>query len=180
MILRNCPKPIQKRRNQFGLLIRRFRIEAGLTQRELTNKLHLAGWSINQPAIANMESGKRSLLDYEMMFFLDLFGKGWNDVVRDGLEPKKFPKPQRERQNYYGKLIRRFRIEKKMSQEKLATKLQLAGWDIDCAVVARIEHGERSLSDLELKFILDVLEKKSTDIFEKRDTQTCTKCKKKL
>jgi len=136
-------------------------MEAGWTQRMLTKKLHLAGWKANQPTVAQIESGNRSLLDYEFQFFLDLFGKGWNDVVRNGLEPKYFPKPEGKRQNHYGStLVRRFRKELGWSQEKLAAKLQLAGWDVDRSVVARIEYGERFLYDVELKYILDVMGKK--------------------
>jgi len=68
------------------------------------------------------------------------------------------------RQNLYGSLIRRFRIDAKWSQETFATKLKVAGWDIDQVVVAYIENGQRNLLDYELKFILDVFGKKCKDL----------------
>jgi len=75
------------------------------------------------------------------------------------------PRPEGgEKQNLSGIWIRKFRKEAGWSLEKLTAKLQLAGWDVDLAVVARIEYGQRSLLDYELKFFLDVFGKKLTDI----------------
>ena len=129
--------------------------------------MQLAGWNVNQPVVAQIESGKRTLLDYELQFFLDIFGKDWKDVAREGLEPTNVPKPRGERQHHFGKLIRQLRNEAGLSQEKLAVKLQLAGWDVDRAVVVRIECGQRPLLDYELKFILDALGVGWDDIFRK-------------
>jgi len=155
------------RRNKFGLLVRRFRIEAGWGQRMLAEKLQLVGWNVTQPTIAYIESGKRALLDCELQFFLDIFGKDWKDVASEGLEPTSIPKPRKERRHHFGKLIRHLRNEAGLSQEKFAAKLQLAGWDVDLAVVARIEYGERPLLDYELGFILDALGKDWDGIFRK-------------
>ena len=160
MIIRSSPRPIKKRQNQYGLLLRRYRVELNWTQRKLTEELHNAGWVIKQSAIAHIESGKRTLLDYELKFFLDVLGKSWADIASDHVELKHCPKPQGEKQNQYGELIRHWRTEKGWSQETLTTKLQVAGWDIDRSLLTLIENGRRPLFDYELKFLLDALGKK--------------------
>jgi len=118
-------------------------------------------------AVTCIENGRRTLFDYELKFFLDVFGKSWKDVALDNAKPRRCPEPQGERRNLCGALIRRFRNELGWSQEKLATKLQLAGWDIDYTVVMLIESGQRNLLDYELKYFLDALGKKSADVFRK-------------
>ena len=149
-----------------GKLIRRFRKEAGWTQGELAEKMQAAGWDIHREVVTRIETGRRKLFDYELKFLLDVFGKSWKDIVLDNIEPRKCPKPQEEKRNLLGKLIRRFRTERGWSQEKLATKLQLAGWDIDYYVVMLIENGQRNLLDYELKFFLDALGKDWDSIFK--------------
>ena len=130
-----------------------------MSQETLAEKLQVAGWDIDQSTIARIESGKRTLLDYELQFLLDAFGKSWKDVVRDGVKPRNCPEPQGEKRNLYGKLIRDLRTEMKWSQEKLAAKIQLAGWDIDRVLIALIETGQRPLLDYELKLFLDAFGK---------------------
>jgi len=158
---------VPRRRNQLGLLVRRFRIEAGWGQRVLAEKLRLAGLSISQPTIAYIESGKRSLLDRELQLFLDIFGKDWSDVARDGLEPTRLSKPRGKRKHHFGRLVRRFRDEVGLSQEKLAVRLQIAGWDVCRTVIMRIESGERPIFDYELELILRVLGKDWDNFFKK-------------
>jgi len=145
----------------------------------LMEKLRQAGWSTTQPAIAYLESGKRTLLDYELQFLLNIFGKSWKDIALDAREPKNFPKPRGERRHHLGTLVRYFRTEAGLSQEKLAVKLQLAGWDVDRLLVLRIESGQRPLYDRELQFILDVLKVDWESIFGKYDVSKRTPCKKK-
>jgi len=129
--------------------------------------MQAAGWDIGRVVVTRIETGRRKLFDYELKFFLDVFGKSWKDVVLDNVEPRICPEPQGERRNLCGTLIRRFRNERGWSQEKLAAKLQLAGWDIDYTVVMLIENGQRVLLDYELKFFLDALGKDWDGIFRK-------------
>lgn len=49
-------------------------------------------------------------------------------------------------------------IKPKMSQKKLADLLQIKGLDVDKNAIQKIESGERFVTDIELKFIAEVLE----------------------
>ena len=51
-----------------------------------------------------------------------------------------------------------------MLQTELAVKLQKAGWDIEMATLNRIESGARTLTDVELVFILKVLGNRFGDL----------------
>ncbi len=59
--------------------------------------------------------------------------------------------------NLFGPYLQTFRGVKGWTQEQLAARLQKNGWDIDMATLARIETGKRTLTDLELAFLLRVL-----------------------
>ena len=52
--------------------------------------------------------------------------------------------------NTLGPGIRRIREERGWSQEDLARRLQLAGWDVDRTLIARIELRMRCITDMEL------------------------------
>ena len=47
-------------------------------------------------------------------------------------------------------MVKRYRDELGLSQEGLAAKAQLAGWDIGRGVIAKIETGTRCVDDVEL------------------------------
>jgi transcriptional regulator with XRE-family HTH domain len=53
-------------------------------------------------------------------------------------------------QNLVGPQVRRLRIEAKLSQEALAAKLQLAGWDLSRGGLSKIEAGLRRVNDAEV------------------------------
>lgn len=61
--------------------------------------------------------------------------------------------------NLCGKNVARLRMamQPKLSQNKLAHQLQLAGLDLEKNAVQRIESGERFVTDIELKKLADVL-----------------------
>ena len=61
--------------------------------------------------------------------------------------------------NLCGKNVARLRMamEPKVSQNKLAGMLQLAGLDLEKNAVQRIESGERFVTDVELKKLAQVL-----------------------
>lgn len=55
--------------------------------------------------------------------------------------------------NLCGKNIAVLRKEMKISQRKLAERLQLKGLDLDKNAIQRIEAGKRFVTDIELKII---------------------------
>jgi len=65
-------------------------------------------------------------------------------------------KPQVQR-NALGARIRRAREGKGWSQNDLARKLQLDGWDVERTVITKIELHRRCITDYELLAIADVL-----------------------
>lgn len=69
---------------------------------------------------------------------------------------RKFPTAPGVR-NALGPGIRLAREAKGWSQEDLARKLQLTGWDVDRTLIARIELRTRCLTDLELLALAKVL-----------------------
>jgi len=75
-----CPEPEWGKRNLGGALIRKFRTDGRLSQEALATKLQVAGWNIDRTMIVRIESGARPLLDYELKFFLDVFGKKMKDI----------------------------------------------------------------------------------------------------
>ena len=56
-----------------------------------------------------------------------------------------------------GNNIRKIREETKMTQEMLATRLQLSGCDITRSAVAKIEVGQRHIYPDEIRLIKEIL-----------------------
>ena len=54
----------------------------------------------------------------------------------------------------------------KLSQKKLSDRLQLAGLDVDKNAVQRMESGQRFITDIELKFLSQVLKKSYDELFK--------------
>lgn len=69
--------------------------------------------------------------------------------------------------NVIGAQVRRLREQKGWTQEQLAVKLQLAGWDTSQDSVSRLENHDRRIPDLELFVLADVLDAKLDDLFPK-------------
>src|SRR6266704_128524 len=55
--------------------------------------------------------------------------------------------------NLVGPQVRKFRIKKGWTQENLAAKLQVAGWDVSRESVAKLEAQFRRVPDCELLFL---------------------------
>ena len=69
------------------------------------------------------------------------------------------------KRNALGSRIQELRKAAGFSQSQLVEQLQLkAGWDCDKAVLASIENGRRSLTDLELLAIFKVLKLRWADL----------------
>ena len=75
----SCALP-SGRKNLCGVQIRRLRKEAGLSQEEFATKLQLAGWDADQVAVTSIETGQRTILDYELKSLLEVFGKTHHDI----------------------------------------------------------------------------------------------------
>lgn len=69
--------------------------------------------------------------------------------------------------NLVGPQVRRARSRLEMTQEDLATKLQLAGWDVSRASLAKIEAQLRWVADAKLYLLADVLGVAMADLFPK-------------
>ncbi len=67
--------------------------------------------------------------------------------------------------NLVGPKVRQFRHKKGWTQEILAVKLQLQGWDVSRESVAKLEAQFRRVPDCELLFLAKVLGVKLTDLF---------------
>ncbi len=65
-----------------------------------------------------------------------------------------------------GENIKNVRMSNEMTQEQLATKLQLIGCDISRGTLAKIEAGIRHLSADELRYFKKALEVSYDDFFE--------------
>lgn len=68
--------------------------------------------------------------------------------------------------NICGKNIAKFRVEMKISQKKLADRLQIDGLNVDKNAVQRMESGQRFITDIELLHISKVLGKSLYELFE--------------
>ena len=66
--------------------------------------------------------------------------------------------------NLCGQRIAQLRKERKLSQRKLAVKMQLLGYDVDNFFIRRVENGERFVTDIDLKIFCEVLEVSASDI----------------
>lgn len=60
--------------------------------------------------------------------------------------------------NIIGKNLKRIRLEKKLTQNDIAAKLQLKGFECDRLTILRIENGLRFVPDYEVKLLCEVLE----------------------
>lgn len=67
--------------------------------------------------------------------------------------------------NVVGPQIRKLRAQRDWTQEVLAQKLQLAGWDISRSSLAKLEARLRWVSDCELLFLAKVLSVDLRDLF---------------
>ena len=71
-------------------------------------------------------------------------------------------------QNLAGPQVRRLRMAAGLSQEALAAKLQVAGWDLSRAGLSKIEAGLRRVNDAELWMLAKALSCPLADLFPLR------------
>lgn len=73
--------------------------------------------------------------------------------------------PQREIKNAVGPTIRKLRNGRGWTQEVLATKLQLEGWDCTRSWLAKIEAQQVQVKDFELLYFRKLFALKLEDLF---------------
>ncbi len=71
--------------------------------------------------------------------------------------------------NVTGKRIAEIRKSKMLSQRKLATKMQLLGFDVDHYFIRRVENGERFVTDIDLVIFSRALEVPISDMLSAQD-----------
>lgn len=71
--------------------------------------------------------------------------------------------------NLCGRRVAQIRKEKKLSQRKLAIKMQLLGFDVDHYFIRRVENGERFVTDIDLVIIARSLGVSITDLLKDDD-----------
>ena len=71
--------------------------------------------------------------------------------------------------NVCGKNIAKYRTELKISQRKLADKMQLVGIDIDKNAIQRIECGKRFVTDIEIIAFKKVFNVDFEDLLKNND-----------
>jgi transcriptional regulator with XRE-family HTH domain len=71
------------------------------------------------------------------------------------------------RQNLIGPTVRKLRMAAKLSQEALAARLQVAGWDITRGGLSKIEARIRRVNDAELLVLATVLKCGLSDLYPK-------------
>lgn len=72
------------------------------------------------------------------------------------------------KQNVVGPVVRKLRMAAGLSQEALAAKLQVGGWDLSRAGLSKIEAGLRRVNDAELWVLAHALCCGITDLYPPR------------
>ena len=66
--------------NKVGKNIRMLRFARGLSQRKLAEEMQLKGYNFERTTILKIEKGKRTILDYEVEAFADIFEISLNEL----------------------------------------------------------------------------------------------------
>ena len=70
------------RNNICGRNIATYRQEMGLSQRQLADKLQLAGLDVDKNAIQRIEAGKRFVTDIELVYLAEVFQISIIDLLK--------------------------------------------------------------------------------------------------
>lgn len=69
------------RNNICGEKVAAFRMERGLSQRQVADMLQLMGLVVDKNAIQRIEAGKRFVTDIELVYFSKLFEVSFEDLI---------------------------------------------------------------------------------------------------
>jgi len=67
--------------------------------------------------------------------------------------------------NVIGKYVKEIREKQGLTQEQLAIRIEMAGWQVDRFVVSKIERGDRQVSDFEAQLIAKALKVSIANLF---------------
>ena len=67
--------------------------------------------------------------------------------------------------NVVGKRIKEIREKSGITQEQLAIRLEVTGWQVDRFLISKIERGERQVLDTEVQSIAKVLKVPVSSLF---------------
>ena len=72
--------------------------------------------------------------------------------------------------NICGERVRKERVTRRISQERLAAKMQMRGVEIEQDAISRIESGDRLVTDYELRAFAALFEVPIESLLEPEDT----------
>ena len=67
--------------------------------------------------------------------------------------------------NVVGKHVKEIRKKQGITQEQLAIRIEMAGWQVDRFLVSKIERGDRQVSDIEAQLIAQALMVSISNLF---------------
>lgn len=67
--------------------------------------------------------------------------------------------------NVVGKYIKEIREQQGLTQEQLAIRLEMAGWQVDRFLISKIERGDRQILDTEVQLIAKALKVSVSNLF---------------
>lgn len=82
--------------------------------------------------------------------------------------PRKYVPEVRTDRNSVGQTIARLRRGADLTQEELAARCQVAGWEVSRDAIKRLERGEREITDVELRLLATALRTTPGVFFETR------------
>ena len=71
-----------KSKNIIGPKLKALRLDAGLTQKALAEKLQLSGYEFSDLTILRIEQGKRFVPDYEIVAIADFFNVSTDELLK--------------------------------------------------------------------------------------------------
>jgi transcriptional regulator with XRE-family HTH domain len=74
------------------------------------------------------------------------------------------------RQNIVGPQVRRLRDQQDMTQEALAARCNVLGWDLSRGTLSKIEAQLRCVTDSELRILADALRVRLDDLYPPKRT----------
>ncbi len=74
-------KTSEGQNNLCGRNIARFRTELHISQRELADRMQLAGYDMDKNAIQRIEAGKRFVTDIELVGFSKVLEKSFEELI---------------------------------------------------------------------------------------------------
>ena len=69
--------------NVTGRLVKKYRMDKGLSYEQLATKLELIGISIHKQSLYDIENNKRTVKDYELFGIAYVLGINVNDLLED-------------------------------------------------------------------------------------------------